>query len=364
MSSKFYRPELDAIRFLAFFMVFLHHCFPRDPSQYQFSPKLAVLASSATNACGFGLPLFFFLSAYLISTLLLLEIETTGRLHFAAFYMRRILRIWPLYFLGVGIGVAWAALRHPAQIQAFGWYSVFLGNFYFVGDHQWSKNPMNPLWSISIEEQFYLLAPAVILLATRRFIDIAGVAVMGLSAAFLFFQGHQGYDSDRQIWANTLSQSMFFGAGMLCAKIRIEDFKIRLPYRATIAISAIALLIGSALFTQAKMLGHTNSGASVAIGYILVAVSCVLLLIAASGGDNSRGWPAPLLYLGKISYGLYVFHLLALMIVLHFLNSFHALSICLALLLTILVASVSYQCFERPILRLRSKFTYVVNRPV
>ena len=96
MSKRFYRPELDAVRFLAFMAVFLHHCLPIQPNG---SWKV-----SFTMACGFGLSVFFTLSAYLITTLLLRERAQTGTVSLPLFYKRRILRIWPLYFLALAYG--------------------------------------------------------------------------------------------------------------------------------------------------------------------------------------------------------------------------------------------------------------------
>ena len=95
-SNRFYRPGLDALRFFAFLVVFIHH-----------TPSLNRNAvwHVAKEPFAFGMQMFFLLSAYLITELLLREKENTGVVHFKAFYIRRILRIWPLYFLGVIVAV-------------------------------------------------------------------------------------------------------------------------------------------------------------------------------------------------------------------------------------------------------------------
>lgn len=88
---RFYRPELDAVRFFAFFSVFLFH-----------ASNFATRFTTAQEALGysgkFGVCLFFVLSSYLIAELLIRERDQTGTVHIGSFYMRRILRIWPLYF--------------------------------------------------------------------------------------------------------------------------------------------------------------------------------------------------------------------------------------------------------------------------
>ena len=101
MQAKlFYKPELDALRFFAFLAVLIHHTFPWTPSSYPASlPRFltGVLAATA-RAGGYGVDLFFCLSAYLITSLLIREVNASGRLAVAAFWIRRSLRIWPLYF--------------------------------------------------------------------------------------------------------------------------------------------------------------------------------------------------------------------------------------------------------------------------
>src|SRR3954463_14084740 len=98
--SAFYRPELDALRFFAFFAVFVHHTLPHDPTKYAAQHLPGFLAVVA-GAGAFGVDLFFLLSAYLITSLLLRERRQTGKIAVRAFYLRRILRIWPLYFFAL-----------------------------------------------------------------------------------------------------------------------------------------------------------------------------------------------------------------------------------------------------------------------
>src|SRR5688572_30035228 len=100
--TGFYRPELDVLRFSAFLAVFIHHALPRDASLYVASgiPEfVAQLLLTAKEAGAFGLDLFFTLSSYLITDLLMRDWVDCGRVSLRNFYMRRALRIWPLYFV-------------------------------------------------------------------------------------------------------------------------------------------------------------------------------------------------------------------------------------------------------------------------
>jgi peptidoglycan/LPS O-acetylase OafA/YrhL len=165
-TARFYHPELDALRFFAFLMVFLHHAFPHQP---EFWTKLGVPSVLATALAGigatgaFGVSLFFVLSAYLITELLLREKEQVGSLDVKSFYVRRILRIWPLYFFFLALAVA---LQWVVPGQHMGWraglaFSALAGNWYivFIG---FPSSVIFPLWSVSIEEQFYLTWPLVV----------------------------------------------------------------------------------------------------------------------------------------------------------------------------------------------------------
>src|SRR5579863_571256 len=144
-AGRYYRPELDALRLVAFLLVFFHHVF-RDPTaSHRIEPIATRIGSSIANACGFGLCLFFFLSSYLITTLLVVELNESGGINVAEFYLRRVLRIWPLYAFGLALGVVYAfSNSETSDVEMFRYYAVFLGNWFFQ-NHAWGDNPMTPL---------------------------------------------------------------------------------------------------------------------------------------------------------------------------------------------------------------------------
>ena len=122
--GHFYHPELDILRFFAFFAVFLHHALPRQASFYIEAGVPAAVTQwilTAKHAGAFGVDLFFALSAFLITELLRREYEHRGTFGLGAFYVRRALRIWPLYFAGQALiahGVVNAlAIRRYVGIQ-------------------------------------------------------------------------------------------------------------------------------------------------------------------------------------------------------------------------------------------------------
>src|SRR6478609_9932897 len=133
-SERFYRPELDVLRFFAFLGVFIFHAAPRTMDFYEAarSPHwLSSLLIATFGAGAYGVDLFFALSAYLITSLLLRERAATGFLDLRGFYLRRILRIWPLYLAFVAFAAVFALLvpeQHLPMKYVIG-YSLLAGNW-------------------------------------------------------------------------------------------------------------------------------------------------------------------------------------------------------------------------------------------
>ena len=152
-APRYYRPELDVLRCLAFLMVFTSHI--------------------PFNA--WAIPVFYTLSvieeAFLHTELLLREREDTGTIHRLAFFIRRMLRIWPLYFAVILLSVAGSFVYHrwtaPARFVVP--YLLLTGNVATAHLGAYPRNPLlGPLWSISVEEQFYLLWPLLLLWQGRN----------------------------------------------------------------------------------------------------------------------------------------------------------------------------------------------------
>ena len=205
VTSRYYRPELDVLRFLAFLLVFLHHTLPsgNDPRVVHLLKGWLPAFVALTDACGYGLSLFFTLSAFLICELLLREREKTGEISVKQFYIRRILRIWPLYYLGVILGVLVAVLPggHRSDLGGIAWFAFFGGSWY-ITTYGGLAQPVNALWSISVEEQFYLFAPWIAKYFNRGALYGFCAAVFAFSNVCLYLLG-QSSAVDRVIWFNS-----------------------------------------------------------------------------------------------------------------------------------------------------------------
>src|SRR4029077_16699431 len=135
--ERFYRPELDELRFFAFLGVFIFHAAPRTMDFYNAAGAphwLSNLLISTFGAGAYGVDLFFALGASLITSLLLRERAATGALDLRGFYVRRILRIWPLYLAFVAFA-ALAAMIIPQQQLPLRYvigYCLLAGNWVYV----------------------------------------------------------------------------------------------------------------------------------------------------------------------------------------------------------------------------------------
>lgn len=360
--SPFYRPELDALRFFAFCAVFIHHSLPHDQSdylRYHMPPKLAALMSAIGAAGAFGVPLFFLLSAFLITSLLLREKDSTGNVHLRSFYLRRILRIWPLYFFAIALSAFWPirSVRLPLNYVAA--YLLLAGN--------WMTVILGPpgsfasiLWSVSVEEQFYLSWPIAVKRCSRRIligIAISLIVIANLTRIYLA-QGELHYYT---VWPNTFAQLDPIALGILCAIFFKSPITWRSSTRITLAILGILTLI---------CCGHYSSRADATFaifGYTPVALASLSVFLAVYGIQVRY---RPLIYLGKISYGLYVYHMFALYLMGLSLGgkagtmgrfAYYWFG---ALVLTVLLASASYRWLESPFLHLKERFAFVKSRPV
>jgi peptidoglycan/LPS O-acetylase OafA/YrhL len=373
--KRYYRPELDVLRFIAFLIVFIVHrmdFIPIDPAQHYWLYNICLLGD-------FGVPVFFLLSAFLITELLFRESDETGAIRFNAFYMRRILRIWPLYFL-VFYGlvllerfVPYVSAKNPLSWLAF---SFFAGNWW-ICFHGWiPAYPVDPLWSISVEEQFYIAIPLIAIFGRRlgvKAVSMLLIAVSYVSVVLYAMHPPNGFSSQ---WTNSFVQFQFFAAGTLLSiylKGRVPQWHPTLRLISFLSGIGCWLVASIAFGVQADTPHSTVLQAP--IGWALVLAGTTLIFLSLLG-FHAKFLPKPIVYLGRISFGLYLFHELVYFLIfstgaawltrlsqsLHLAGWRDGLGTALAFCLTVLVAHTSYQLYEKPFLRLKSRFTIVPSR--
>jgi peptidoglycan/LPS O-acetylase OafA/YrhL len=349
--SSFYRPELDCLRFFAFMAVFVHHSMPRD-TQFYVSRGLPTVFSNVSYAGAFGVDIFFCLSAYLITELLLREKDQVGHLNVKSFYIRRILRIWPLYFAFVFFAFV---LTFVDRTQHF---SVAQLTMFLLLAGNWASaftvinSVVAPMWSVSIEEQFYLFWPLVVRKAARKHMVMICMLMIGIAFSWRAFVQMRGYSHDFA-WNATFGHLDSIAYGILLALIGARK---QIPgwERALLFLTGIAAWVIAG--------GIHNRDDSV---MALAALGSIMILRSVVGMTLNN---PILIRLGVVSYGLYVYHELFLNIFNRILPSTHGLGFVvwwiLSLACTTIAALASYKWLETPFLKLKERFAIVKSRPV
>jgi peptidoglycan/LPS O-acetylase OafA/YrhL len=374
--DRFYRPELDVVRFIAFSLVFLFHVLPHVPGPRAASALKSFIPIfyALSSACRFGLTLFFTLSAFLICELLIREREAAGTVYVKQFYIRRILRIWPLYYFALALGLLVAFLPGGDRGSAvyIAWSAIFMGGWSSIL-HGLPNNPMNPLWSISVEEQFYLFAPWAVKYFNRKSLYALCVLLLMVANSLTFYLGKVRSTGDA-VWLNSLVQFECFAAGiLLCLVLDGKSPRIHGGQR-LIPLAGCGLCWFSASYWCRSNFVAANEnpgGWHLVFGQGLAALGSVLLLVAFLG-MNPKRLPRWVIYLGRISFGLYVYHELALYLLNPLLSETHAsfasstyfIKAGGGYILTIIMASISYRYIETPFLKMKKRHTIIESQPI
>jgi peptidoglycan/LPS O-acetylase OafA/YrhL len=372
-SEGFYRPELDGLRFFAFLAVYMEHTLGSGSlGEHHHLPNwLGDLIGAIGAAGNFGVDLFFVLSSYLITELLLRERTLRGALDVRAFYMRRILRIWPLYFFFVFF--SWGLTFFVASEQLS--FGHVLGFLFFAGNWVYFLVPVvtvaGPLWSVSLEEQFYLIWPWVVRRSGLRRLALlaASLLLVGIATRVLVGSLHPLED-----WVSKNSFSRIDGiavGALIAVVLRGRVPAIPAPWRILLLAASLGVLLWVAYAFGLFRL--PVAVASLALGWTLAAVACGGVLLSVLGSTGVLAAPLrsrAIVYLGRISFGLYVYHELLLKVAgslfpLHDSSPVQMLEYwCAGIAGTIPVAAASYRWLELPFLRMkRERFTVVPSRP-
>jgi peptidoglycan/LPS O-acetylase OafA/YrhL len=305
--------------------------------------------------------------------LLLREREREGKVSVKQFYIRRILRIWPLYYLALALGLVVAFLPHgdPSDPRMIGWFAIYMGAWYYAL-HGFPYNPVGPLWSISVEEQFYLFAPWTVKYLSRRSLYEFCAVLIAVSNGWLYYFGKVSAENYR-IWANSFVEFEYFAFGILLCLVlrgRVPTLAIWMRIAGIAAGWFCWFYAGFGLHGYFGL--HETPGSWTLIGiYALPALGSVLIIFALLG-TNPKLLPGWAVYLGRISFGLYAYHEFAILITNRVLIGHLAsitspialLKIGIELGLTMLMAALSYRFYETPFLKLKKRHTVIESQPI
>lgn len=339
-----------------------------------------------------GVDVFFVLSGFLITTLLLKELSATGRIDLGRFWARRALRLMPAVLVVVLAVVAWGVtLAPPFRRPSIGadalWSLLYVGNWRFISSAGYfsddgTQSPLLHVWSLAVEEQFYVGWPLLLCLVgavawrrASRSIDVGGrpldsasrleverrrrhavVTAAGVTAAVLAVASALAlwwlYDPEAPERAYMGTDTKIFEPliGAVAAALMTRARVQRVVVRHHVGLM-VAGLVGIAL--GVATLGGP-SPAYFAGGAVGFAIACAVLVAAATAGGNgdvvarTLGLP-PLAYLGRISYGIYLWHWPLAVWLLPEHGGFDPLRAAAVAAGTIALASVSYHLLEVPL---------------
>ena len=366
--TSVYYPELDGLRFLAFLLVLFNHL----PSAGSIPGWITL-----SNFGWVGVDLFLCLSAYLFTKLLFVEYQEKGSINIRYFYLRRLLRIWPLYFFFFGMLLAYSIfirrLHTDILIRSLGMLTFTDNLFTMAFGYNAAILYSAHLWTISYEEQFYLVIPWALRILYRlkkmTTIYILGVVIilgMAIRAIFIYYKVRHP-----AIWVFPLTHYESIIGGLIIGLGLFDQYLKKISSWILLIAGIIALWLVSTLpnvnTTQWKLM----------LTYPLVGIGASLILFATIKGGlgpistllRNKG----LGYLGKISFGLYVYQSigrnLSTAIIDTFVSPNRALVYPIVLLtssliITISISTLSYQTLEKSFLRLKGRFTFIDSRPI
>ncbi|SEH73405.1 Peptidoglycan/LPS O-acetylase OafA/YrhL, contains acyltransferase and SGNH-hydrolase domains [Rhizobium tibeticum] len=346
--------QLDGLRTLAVAMVLYHHFFAVDGS---------VLGH-------LGVRLFFVLSGFLITRLLLdarSAIDYEPGTALKSFYIRRALRIFPPYF--AMLGFVWFVNLEGAR-GSLKWHALYLSNFWYALHNEWTPWVLCHTWSLSIEEQFYIAWPLVILLAPRRFVGPICVAVIAFSLAYRFYWPFTGTPAlARDLLPPASLDALVAGSLLAVHRSRTE------VWPRWMRVGVAPLTAGTVIFLWLKAVPMTPALEWLTwIGAEIFPIVPLVMLVGAcslglQGGFGRFLELPPITAIGRVSYGVYLFHPIVLSLIVKA-QAWIPVNVSeqgpgrfvIATATTLILASISWTIFEKPLNQLKRYFPYVRSK--
>jgi peptidoglycan/LPS O-acetylase OafA/YrhL len=389
-SSKIWWTELDGLRALAFFLVFYSHTtglfLRQSPGHNAFLNFISAFDQKMLQWGWTGVDLFFVMSAFLITSLLLRERQRCESVSLKNFLTRRVLRIWPLYFtyltmayfvispfvlsLQEKVGIPLSHEQLTTSNNFWLAFFIFLGN-YAIMFHGELVGIINPLWSLCIEEQFYLLWGSVMstLKSSRQIVIllilalIAGIAIR--TSMFSLFP--KNYFA---IYMNGPARMDSILGGCLAAFFWQSHGQWLQQNR---AVQASLFTLAAVLFFSILAFAPRMETCDISLVWVFSTIAAAwtcLLLATLSFAPLRNFFRAPfLVHIGKLTYGMYIFHVACILtsimicrLVFHIESRVSYVGACwlMGLSATYVMARLSWRFLESPFLRLKEKF----NQPI
>lgn len=347
--KKYYK-QIDALRFYAVFSVIIYHLYPEQLQHFEFLRSIYSYVP--------GVPLFFCISGFLISNILSLNFSfnKTKKALLQSFYFRRVIRIFPIYYATV-------FFLFIVNVESYrDWFIydlLYITNIKQAIQGSFSGSLAPHFWSLAVEEQFYLFWPFLLTLSKKANYQLAASIVLfliGCSTSILI--------EDHFATARTVGCLSYLGSGAALGVIWARFSSVKTFLTKNINWVFITSTIVVAIFIITGVRFSYEVHLLIKIFFIFVLVSKFII------GFKNRVISTLLelrvvIYLGRISYGLYIYHLLVIIPLSGFLfflpesfKEMYLLIFILKIALTIIISILSWEIVEIKILKLKSKFKY------
>jgi len=375
MTEKRHFHSFDAFRFFAFLKVFLLHA----PLVYAATtPEWMYWVNEHIRyGGGIGVSFFFVLSGFLITYILTVDKINDGNISPKKFFIRRAFRIWPLFYLMVII----ALTIPPDFAQHIGFHMngggyepdwrfslTFTENIHMIiQDNVPKTTPLSVFWSLCIEEHFYILWMIVFFFMKRKWIPY--FLISSVVFAIIFRMIEPGlYQNEIVEWHGLFSNLDYFAVSGLLGYYVASDYqkvanwvnKIPFTYRVAYVIGVVLMI-----YFLAAIFEHDNYLLNI-LRYTITAIIFTGLLLVFVPADSKLRFSEKNVFtkLGKISYGLYVYHIIWVHVVYKFYRDYsievdtlrnYLLFLMITFSLTVVTSYLSYRFFEKPFLKWREK---------
>jgi len=375
MTKKVYFENLDGLRFLCFLSVFFFHSFHTEFDYIKSTDVYHLVKRDIFGNGNIGVNFFFVLSGFLITYLLIEEKKLNGQIDVRKFWIRRILRIWPLFYLCVIIGffifpiIKSAFGQIPHETASIGYYLTFTNNFDFLKKGLPDASLLGVLWSVAIEEQFYFIWPAILYLLPVNKYWIAFSSILGISLLFRAF--NTTYNAHEFHTLSCVGDMAIgaFGAWLISIS---PNFKKHIQNLSPVFISLVYISFAIVFLYRDEMLTSNNFFLSI-IERPIIALIMLMIILEQSFSEKSLFKMSNfklITKLGTVTYGLYCLHFIGILAVTTLskklmLNTglwqvllgetFFALGV------TIIISLISYSIYEKPFLKIKDRFSYITR---
>lgn len=365
-TQRIHFKNLDILRFLGAYMIVLLHCYFGwkvkfgDPGflgtlSQHWKEKLEVVIHNLS----FGVDIFFLISGFLLTYLLLREKEKTGKVDVMKFYIRRAFRIWPLYFFMI-LTAPLLSYFLTEQSPTYAYHFFFAGNFDVIRNGT-SSISTNHLWSICIEEHFYLFCPLIIGFIPMKRLPETLLSIVFITIIFRAFFLSYTADYGMAYYVHTLSRIDVLALGGLFGYLYYHkkiNFNHSLPIRLMVYTIFILVFLNIG-FNESGTFYHDTLKKYL---FVLPAAYWIGNFLFNKNAVFAKG-PDLLNQFGKFSYGIYMFNPVIIFLTICFFAKYgfqnYALFLISVHVLLAVTTFLSYRFFEMPFLALKEKYAIV-----